>query len=59
VENVIPISLDEEEKMQLKRSADILTGMKEMIKKMEDTGRIDCSFRMIHSQIRFTAIAIP
>jgi L-lactate dehydrogenase len=27
VENVIPISLDEEEKMQLKRSADILTGM--------------------------------
>ena len=26
VENVIPISLDEEEKMQLKRSADILTG---------------------------------
>lgn len=38
VENVIPISLDEEEKMQLKRSADILTGMKEMIKKEHGIG---------------------
>ena len=38
VGNVIPISLDEEEKMQLKRSADILTGMKEMIKKEHGIG---------------------
>ena len=40
VENVIPISLDEEEKMQLKRSADILTGMKEMIKKEHGIGPV-------------------
>ena len=33
VEDVIPISLDEEEKMQLKKSADILNEMNEMIKK--------------------------
>ena len=38
VENVIPISLVEEEKMQLKRSANILTEMKEMIKKEHGIG---------------------
>ena len=38
VEDVIPISLDDEEKIQLKNSADILNEMKEMIKKEHGIG---------------------
>ena len=38
VEDVIPISLDDEEKIQLKNSADILNEMKKMIKKEHGIG---------------------
>lgn len=37
-EDVIPISLDDEEKIQLKNSADILNEMKKMIKKEHGIG---------------------